>query len=275
MHQYKINTLGMAFFVLISISVNAQKDNNLKTCREFFRLCNNYKKLPLHLSAEYKSSVNFSSAKEDTIPVQADFYIQQGAAYVRFGNVEQVLNDSFALVIMEGVKQMVLSGNSTSVEVLLKNMSGQQFADTALETVSAKYKAEVKALGNGRSMIRLSSRNLVYNTNIPMESVEMFYNLENAEPEKVITVKRKLIYVAGSDSTATAMAVSLHTEKVVVPGEGNFVVQERSTEFIYKKISHAPDLKIPVVLADRIFRDKDGNYVPVKAFESYYLSYNF
>ena len=265
MKRFKI----LSVMLLFQFCSYAQNGDSLLLFKEFMQVCNGYKQIPLHLSLQYSRSSNVILTQEDTVTMQADFYLLQNSSYIRFGELEQLIGDSLVLTIMNKEKQMVLSEKDERLIAQMKAMTGPLLQDTSLQKMAVKYAISKRSLSDGKMTIEITERLKMLETTLPVVSMELIYNKGDKTPEKVVTVKRSLIPRSRMGNTLTA---GIRT--VTIPGKGEFVIKEDRITYYYKKISHNTDIKLPVAIADRVVYNEEGNVVPAKAFESYTLIKN-
>ncbi|MEO6231505.1 MAG: hypothetical protein ABJB11_21255 [Ferruginibacter sp.] len=242
--------------------------------RQFIKVSNAYQWLPLQVSAEYKQYNNFSYLQHDTTILNGEFFVKKDGLYIKFGQLEQIVNDSMALVVMGQIKQMVLSENDTPIEVYLKSKVNRPLKDTSLNAVFKMYSIQKTHIGN-QDEIELMNRNTLFNTNLPLEVIRLRYDPDKEVPENVTTIKRQLIKVLTEDIKDSATLAYLSNpgiKQIEIKGKGTFVIKEDIAEYIFKHITHEDKLTLPVVITDRISKNEQGEFIPVKAYESYFLS---
>lgn len=123
-------------------------------------------------------------------------------------------------------------------------------------------------------VIVLQSRARVYGSSLAKEAVEMRYNPSTKFPQQVLTTTRELFPLDSLQYTALTGRPEL-SGKLLAPGEGRyFVIKEKQQVFIYTTIEQNTERKIPVLIADRIIRTAEGEYKPVKQYETYRLQLN-
>lgn len=265
--------LVIALLFFISPALHAQKPDSLSLLRNFVNISTGYKQMPLYLSLEMKNSTNFITGEEDTTTVQGEFFLRNENSYVKFGEFEQLVNDSLALLVSDKLQQMILYTNAGPVVKQMKNMMGAALPDSSVRNLAARYSSSSAELTKKTNSIYLQSRALVYGTSLPRESIELQYDVKKKEPQQVITMKRSLLRL---DSL---QYVQLSTDEVLAAKlltlEGNyFLIKEQFTAYNYKKIEQAATTKVPVLISDRIVRNKEGEYEPVKKYELYRLTMN-
>lgn len=271
---YKKIIAASLITVFFHVNVSAQNRDSIQLLRQFIKVSSGYQWLPLQVSAEYKQYNNFSYLQHDTTVLNGEFFVKKDGLYIKFGQLEQIVNDSMALVVMGQIKQMVLSENDTPIEAYLKSKVNKPLKDTSLNAVFAMYTIQKTHVGN-LDEIELMNRNMLFNTNVPLEVIRLRYHPDKEVPENVTTIKRQLIKVLTEDikdSATLAYLSNPHIKQVEIKGKGIFVIKEDIAEYIFKQITHEDKLSLPVVISDRINKNELGEFIPVKAYESFFLS---
>jgi len=125
----------------------------------------------------------------------------------------------------------------------------------------------------GTAVVELQSRASLYGTKLSRETIELQYDATKNNPKQVITTNRTVLPL---DSIQYAL---MQNEKGMADKlftlEGNyFLVKEQVTTYLYKQIERAPDVKIPVVIGDRIVKNETGAYEPAGKYNAYKISIN-
>lgn len=244
----------------------AQKSDTLLAMRDFISISNGYKQMPLYLELEMKNQTNFLIAGEDTSGTTGVFYLGYENAYVRFGEFEQMVNDSVALLISDKLKQMILYTNAAVIVKRMKNMMNVGVQDSSIQRLAAKYTASGRHLSKGSSAITLRSRAVIYGTNQPKETIELQYHADKKIPQRVTSTGRSLLRL-DSLQYDQLKNKQVYAEKLISQEGNYFLVKEQSVIYTYKKIEHYAGVKIPALISDRVMRNESGDYLPVKQFE--------
>ncbi len=227
--------------------------------------------MPMFLDMEMKTTVNFISSPADTMSVKGVFYLTEKDSYVRFGEFEQVVNDSLALLVSDSLHQMILYTDAKPVINQMKKMMGAGAKDSSVASLAAKYSA-VKKEADGLITITLTGRLLIYNTNLPKEAIEMIYHPKTKIPQQVVTIKRTLMPL--EQEQYRKMQGETAFIGMLMETEGKyFLIKEYQTSYLYKKLEYTV-AAVPVKMEDRIIKIEDGRYKPVKDFETYSLTNN-
>jgi len=263
------------FFNLASVIVFAQKQDSLASLREFVSVCNAYKQVPLHLSLDYSITANFITGEEDTMKAQGEFFIKPEGSYIRFGEMEQIVNDSLALIISDQLQQMILYMNAGQVVSQMKALMGMQVPDSSIVNFSKRYTGSINLKDKDVSLAQVNSRGFLYSTDLPKETIEIEYLSKTKTPLKVTMVKRNLIPISDADTAAVRSQLGKSAALITIKDRGYFLVKEQTSTFIYKKIEHDEKIQLPVMISDRIIKNNSGEYIPAKGFEAYRIDQNF
>lgn len=273
---YLVSTL-----LLLCLGMQAQKRpahnkvaDTLDVYRKITEISNVYKQLPLQLEMELINSTNFVTGESDSARIRGSFYIQPGLSYIRFGEAEQLVNDSMTLVVSDKLQRMVLYSHAQPILQQMQAITGLQGSDSSLLQMAARYTAQYASPAENVTSIILTSRNVLYGTNQPKESVEFQYDVVTKEPLKVITIKRSLLPLTDEDDSTLRGQGNLSEKLITIEGRGHFLVKEQVGTFVYKKIRHDGGNLLPASIADRIVKNDQGEYTPVKAYEGYAVTIN-
>src|ERR1700728_1987196 len=87
--------LLIVFLLLLPSLVFAQQLNDtLNAMRQFVQVSNAYKHVPMYAGVELRNSSNFPGSTADTATIEAEFYLTTNEVYMKFGEMEQIINDS-------------------------------------------------------------------------------------------------------------------------------------------------------------------------------------
>lgn len=266
--------IGCLLSMLPALASAQQRKDTLEPLRTFIQICQGYKQAPLQLDLAYKNTTNYVMNAEDTITIEGTFYNSKAGAYIRFGEMEQLVNDSVALIISERMKKMILFSNARPILAQMKNSMGMPLPDSSISNLAEKYSTTVSEPRNGINSIELVNRVLLWGTSLPKESMELQYRNQSKEPLQVLMVKRSLIPVASEDSTAFVSRYGAAGQLLHLQDNGLFFVREQRSVFLFKKITHNEQAPLPVQINDRIVKNEDGNYIPAKGYESFSMKQN-
>lgn len=267
--------------LLLCLGMQAQKKagrkkdaDTLDVFRSFIAVSNVYKQLPLHLEMELINSTNFVTGDDDSSRIQASFYMQPGVSYIRYGETEQLVNDSMVLLVSDKLQRLILYSNARPILQQMQSFTGIQWKDSSLATMAKRYTAHYTSPAEEITVIVLTGRNVLYGTSLAKESVDLQYNTKTKEPLKVTTVKRTLLPLSEEDYSSLSQQGNMPDKLITIEGKGHYIVKEQTGTFIYKKIGHEAGITMPATIADRIVKNRQGEYTPVKAYESYAVTLN-
>jgi hypothetical protein len=274
--------IQLAFLLtLLCITMQAQKkkergeanSDTLAIYRQFVQVSNIYQQLPLYLQVELVNATNFITGEQDTARLQATFFMKPGISYIRFGESEQLINDSMAVIVSDKLQRMIVYSNAQPVLKQLQSVSGMQWQGSSPGQIASRFTAQLSK-EKQLAVITLTGRSQLYGTAIPKESVELQYDAATKQPVQVITTKRTLVPLS-EDDYKTLSENAVFTGKLLKLDEQRYcLIKEQTGTFVFKKIDHDAGIAIPVTIADRIVRDDQGEFKPVKAYEAYAISIN-
>lgn len=264
----------LAVGVLISADTQAQHrkkkehHDSLKTVSLFMQICNNYKTLPLQANVKIVQQANIITTREDTITLEASFYLQNNASYIRLGEIEQLVNDSLMTLVNHRVKRILVYKNGSTVANRLDNYIGVQLQDSMLQEVFKTFSVAAFHIKDTPA-IRLDSRRVLVRTLNPKETVEIKYNPANMQPYEVMQIKREIIKI-NQALFNTLSQDHAFAGKTFEQDNEFYAVKELSTLFIYERIEHKNE-NTPVAVGDRVLKDKEGAFIAATGFEDYVL----
>ena len=94
------------------------------------------------------------------------------------------------------------------------------------------------------------------------------------QPVQVITTKRTLLPLTEDDHKALSENAAYAGKLLKLADQGYFLVREQTGTFVFRKIEHDAGRPVPATIADRIVRNDQGEYRPVKAYEAYAITIN-
>ncbi len=244
------------------------KRDTLALIREFIALSNEYKKVPLALDIELINHSNLILSEEDSAHWNAQFYLQPHSSYVRFGELEQVVSDSIALLVSDRLQQMIVYPDAAPIVNRMRQQLGMNLPDSSVVRLGEKYESE---LDPTKPLIRLTHRQVITGTDMPKETIELYYDPVKRFPRRVITVQRALIPLNEEQLTQVKMNDSLTPFLLLIEGR-TFLVRERTSEYRYRKIERPSESVLPVRIEDRVQRSATGQYVPAASYSHYLVS---
>ena len=269
---YRMLVMG-AVVTLACTAGHAQKRNkpdSLAPIRILMQICQSAQQGPLHAQMAVYNSTDFITAEEDTAVLQAEFFINGGLSYLRFGEVEQLSNDSVSLVISDKYKKMFLSASPSHRNV---TAGMDLFNNTTVVSLGEKFTSSVKEAKDDTTRIVLISRLQIMTTTLPVSQLEMQYDPRTKQPWRIITTARTLVPIAADDYAAMKSQPGMEGRLLSVQEKSFYIIKEQSTTYEYKILEHDAGIRIPVTVADRVTQS-DHETVPVKSYAGYRLTIN-
>jgi hypothetical protein len=256
------------FLILFGGSVKAQSTSSKTLFKDFIALCNNYKYLPLQLSIGFKKSTNYLMDEADTASINGEFSLQNNVAYIKFGEAEQVIEDSVVLICLKDIKHMILTEAKIDIAEHINNMISLPVKDSSISVLNSVYDITLKKIDKTTSIFEIVNKQSLSETTLPMEFISLEYNSKANEPVKIITIKRALKLI--TEGTVYPKEIVM----VSIKDKGDFFVKEEITTYDFTNIKHEKNVQIPVRLKDRVIKDNTSNYTAVKGFEDYRVTVN-
>jgi hypothetical protein len=272
-----MNLRILAIILLLSSSLAAQKNKSkvdtLAPIRDFIKISTGYKQVPLYLDLEMKSFTNFITQEADTAAIRGEFFLRNENSYVRFGEFEQVVNDTVAVMVSNNLQQIVVYKNAGPIIKQMKGMMGMTFPDSSVKNLSLKYSSSAKTVSSQTVMVELKSRFLLPGTQLPKETITLEYSKQNNIPEKITTVRRNLMQLDSLQYLQLQQEPSLIAYLLALEGS-YFLIKEQATAYVYRKIDYGNVVEVPVKVSDRIVLSGEGEYIGVNGYHTYRLIIN-
>jgi hypothetical protein len=249
----------------------SQKPDSLSIIKEFITVSNSVRQYPLQLQLKLTSSSSFPTSQQDTTSGEVSFVIRPDGAYIRFGEIEQIVSDSIAVLVSHSLNRIVIWPDAANIRAKMKELSGVTFLESSIASLSEQYRPTIVSESNSERSINLTSRNTLYNTEFPKEEILLRFGKSSGEPISVIHLKRKIVVL--EQEVFDNLNLQEQYKKMLFRNDkvGYFLVKENSTEFFYQSINR--ELKnLPVSISDRVSKGTLNNYVPAKGFESYSIN---
>lgn len=258
--------------LLIQVSVAAQRKDSLAAYRQFMEVCNGYKSLPLQASIQFQTKCNLAAWDRDTLTKEAVFFLDSSGSYIRYGDIEQLSNDSTLLMINRSARQMLFYPGQYQVKARMQQLAGIRMADSSAEKLARRYIVTRELCPEaGVEMLKLQSRQLLPNSNLPKEEIAIRFYTENSSPLQVTQMTRDYKQVDSAYYTAL-QANTEYDNRLAKTEDGFYAVLEKKDIFTYVSIAHQNNAKFPVVLADCIFKTSDGVYQPAEVYKDFSFS---
>jgi len=245
--------------------VRAQPKDSLAALARFVHAFDLIRHPPMNIrmTINHTSDIQFLSG--DAFYLEASVHLRKNSSYARFGEVEQLANDSAAIFVSDSLEQIILLSNQDrSLNGRLMGMFGMGGNDSSVRMLNTLYRAE----GSG-STVKLQSRSFLSGTDIIKESAQLDLDPKTELPVQLLVFRRTIVLV---DSAQMEELRQQHipAERFVQRGQWLYLVKETQTRFAYLHIDQE-DKPLPVTFANRVEKDGEGQWKPVKAYEAYRL----
>ncbi|MFD2920699.1 hypothetical protein ACFS6H_13325 [Terrimonas rubra] len=260
-------------FQFLGIYGMAQQVDSLKLYKDFLSVCTQYQVAPLQLRITYNTQTNLVVNAHDTSTVTGYFQLSQnGDAYMRFGEMEQLVTDTLAFWINHTLKQVIVDRNVTDARNRIKMYTGGFSSDSSIKNLVTMFSANHSVI-NSKSLEKLEilSREKLAYTDQSKRSINVLYNSQTAEPIEITTVRRTLIPIAQEDSAAFLNKYGRHGATVSIPKVGLCFVREYKGVYTYQDIGHKAGLSMPLKLSDYLVKNNSGSFVLVPGKSNYTL----
>jgi len=274
----KMGLYGLVIWLgLIPCGLRAQAGggDSLSALRAFINISSIYQQLPMQAEIHLQKTTDFVTAGEDTAGAVIRFCFRKEAAYVQYGGLEQLVNDSLMLIVNNDARRMIVQTNNQPVAERVRQYTNLLLPDSSLHKIAQLFRATITEKNkDGITVINLESRAHVYAGSLPVQTISLQYR-DNKEPIAIIQTKRSLLPIAADRYQLLVKDSAWNNRLVTAPdGKHFFVRREQVATYRYQKIDHKEEGPMPVQIADRISRDETGKYVPVKAYREFILTQN-
>ncbi len=205
--------------------VAQDRTDSLQALGHFLRICRSYQQAPMHAELTVQSLSNLPADGSDS-SVLADFYVLKEGTYMRFGELEEIVNDSLALVISNDLHRMTLYTGAKDIIARTRMLSGMGIDASSLENMLSTCRISESPAVHGKGLIRVSSKNAVQGTSLGVDSIALEYDSRTQEPYRIVQIKRSLFPVDSSTLAGLQAKGGWEGKIVALPGSGNFVVHE-------------------------------------------------
>jgi hypothetical protein len=104
--------------------------------------------------------------------------------------------------------------------------------------------------------------------------MEMQFDPQTKTPGEIVFVKRMSVPLSVEDYQTLKSRPGMEKFLFAVEDKGYFLIKEQTTSFVYRAVVQDTKIKIPVSVSDRIVKNKNGEFEPVKAYEDYKITIN-
>lgn len=267
----------------VSNMATAQKKNkrlntdSARVFREFVKMNQFYKKLPLYIEMRLTNTTSVTRNHVDSASSDVTFYYGVRDFYMKGEGMEEILNDSMAVLINHQAKQIRIVPNNQGVLKSLEKGIAVVELDSSINQLMNKYSA-IKYEGSSDSTsIILKGRERIYGTDMPKEEIKVVYNKNDYQPIFYWKKSVSLLPVDSAVYEQYRLNMDYEGRLIRVPFGGRklyFAMKEQVTEYVVKSVRKEIQV-CPVMVGDRITKDTNGDYLPVKGYEDYLLSKDY
>jgi len=245
--------------------VSAQSNDSLSAISTFINALGVTRQPPVNVQMRITSSSDAQLSKDDSFSMEVGIHLSKEGSYMRFGEIEQLMNDSIALMVSDSLEQiMILPAYNHSLKGQWMNMFGIGSGDSAVKKMNNLYRGEVL-----KDTVKLQSRSYLSGTSIAKESAQLSLDPKTKLPVQLLVTRRSLLLL-DSLQVEELKQQQIPAERFLRHAQAYYLVKETQTRFLYRHIDQE-DRKLPVTVADRVERDVEGEWKPVKAYEAYRL----
>lgn len=280
-HMYPDTHLSLSkrpFFLIVflfcaTLSVRAQSADSLGLYRDFLSICTKYQVAPLQVNITYSMQTNLVVNNSDTSIVQGYFQLMNNKdAYMRFGEVEQLITDSAALWVNHSLKQVIINEDVAEARKRVNMYTGGMTSDSSALNMAKVFVAKKSKRDEGEiAIIELDSRSRLSYTDEARQSIVVLYNHTTGEPVEITTVRRTLIPIAREDSAAFVHKYGSQGKVISVPKIGPCFVREFKGVYSYANIRHNEEKELPINLSDYLIKNEKGEYILTSQKKDYFL----
>lgn len=271
--RLKKTALLICILTNCSLQAIAQQDS-LQAYRHFMQICTGYQSAPLQLQVAYKVTTNLVLSPSDTASMNGYFYIgTNGRAYMKFGDVEQVIEDSMALTVNHTTQQAFVSSDIVKSGQLLRRYIGSITNDTSLQNLSRAFNI-TSPMATGEpslSAYELYSYALVPASLLPKQMMRVVFNSNTGYPKEIITTRRTMLPLDPRDSVAFKTKFENQGALVRLPNRALAFVREYTNTYQYLSINKQDTASVPLKVSDYVIKDENGAFQLVEAKSAYRL----
>lgn len=268
----KLTTILLLIAATASAQRHKRRDvDSLSVYREFVSLGKWYLKMPLQIKLHFISKTTPSARQQDNEEADMLLYYGKDDFYLQANHMEQIVNDSFTVLVNNEAKIIKLYANTRTLEEYMENIVPAYVPDSSLQQLSRRYSIQVQEGEKGLKQMLVQSRANVSGTSFPKESITISYEPGSQQPVDYFTAKRSLVLV-DSAIYRQMEADPLYAGRLVTSKATNgdlfFVMKEKTTTCRFVEVSHQKQSP-PALQEDRIMKNENGEYMPAKGFEAY------
>ncbi len=268
--------IGLFSVILLSsFKASSQSIDSLQPYRHFMQVCTGYQSAPLQLNVNYKVNSNLVLHPYDTASMNGYFYIgTTGKAYMQFGDVEQIIEDSIALTVNHSTQQISVSADVGKSGQLLKRYIGSLTNDTSVQNLSRAFNITTILETNivAQNAYELYSYALVPGTVLPKQVMRVVFDSATNYPIEIATLRRTVLPIDPQDSVAFKTRFENQNVLIRIPNGGLAFVREYTNVYSYLNLRKEEVDSLPLKSSDYLLKDETGEYQLKPGKETYRLS---
>lgn len=260
------------------ISVPAQNNFGLPDSssiyKEFIKFGEWYNRLPIEMDLHFISKSIPQASGQENMETDMKLHYGRNYFYMKAEGLEQIANDSMVVMVNSDAKIIRVFPNNKLMVKSLDITSKMFYSDSSFQQLVSKYSAVILQDGKNNRKIVLRTRDLIFGTSFPKETISISYHPDTHQPVTFHQSKLSLVPIDSSMYNNLASEEQYHgrvvsTQKNDVPLF--FMVKEQQTSCIFTRITHEKEAP-PVRVEDRVIKLNDGAYQPAKGFEGFLIS---
>ena len=248
--------------------------DSLAALREFAKLGQMYHHPSVRLMIHMEQRSNLPSEMANNIQTDMDLYYGKPDFYMQAEGLEQISNDSVVVMVNKPAKRMMVSRHDRQVSSSIERTISMFMPDSSIQALSNRYSSQIGDAGGGKKQLTLTSRELVYGTGIPRETVRIIYHPSSYVLEEFKQIKTSLVPVDSAVFEQLQKEQAFHGKMITSStGKGKlfFTSKELTITCRFDKVEYELR-RPPVTEGDRVEKMADGSYRPAKGFEDYVLT---
>lgn len=271
--------MGMLVSMVGITAAKAQRKDpdSLVALREFAQLGQMYHHPSVRLMIHMERTSNLPTATADSLQTDVDMYYGKPDFYMQAEGLEEISNDSVMVMVNKPAKRMIVSRHNHQVSSSIERTISMFMPDSSTQELAKRYSSAIENAGGGKKQLTLTSREFVYGTGIPRETVRVIYRHPSYELVEFKQIKTSLVPVDAAVFDSLQKEQAYHGKIVsssINKGKLFFLAKELTITCRFDKIDY--ELKHPPVAErDRVEKTADGSYKPAKGFEEYVLTNQF
>lgn len=241
--------------------------DSVALAREFGKLSTAHFWLPLQAKVVIVRKSDLVTAPEDTARVEAEYWLDSVNAYFRAGDVEQILDDSLALLVNHRLGRIFYGPARPGQLMAFLGVLRNGLPDSSVAALFRKYAVARFPDSAGLGRIALTERKRLFGTDMPKGSVTLVYQKQKGLPLRIELLERGLVPLpdsgAGHPSGNAGRTLKLEGR--------SFLVRESWTVAEYRSVAHDTGSVLPAKISDRLLFAPNGTALPAKGFEGFLL----